>query len=31
MTEIGLKTNPISRGRIVRWMVEEVEAPFETL
>lgn len=28
--EIVLYTNPMSRGRIVRWMLEEVGAPYRT-
>jgi glutathione S-transferase len=30
MTEIVFYTNPQSRGRIVRWMLEEVGAPYRT-
>ena len=28
--EIVLYTNPMSRGRIVRWMLEEVGQPYRT-
>ena len=28
--EIVFYTNPISRGRTVRWMLEEVGAPYRT-
>jgi glutathione S-transferase len=28
--ELVLYTNPMSRGRIVRWMLEEIGAPYET-
>ena len=27
--DLILYTNPMSRGRIVRWMLEEVGAPYE--
>ena len=30
MTDLVLYTNPQSRGRIIRWMLEEVGAPYET-
>jgi glutathione S-transferase len=30
MADLTLYTNPQSRGRIVRWMLEEVGAPYET-
>ncbi len=29
--KLTLYTNPMSRGRIVRWMLEEVGAPYETI
>ena len=30
MAELVFYTNPMSRGRIVRWMLEEVGAPYQT-
>ncbi len=31
MTDLVFYTNPQSRGRIIRWMLEEVGAPYETV
>ncbi len=31
MSDLIFYTNPMSRGRIVRWMLEEVEEPYETV
>lgn len=30
MSELVFYTNPMSRGRIVRWMLEEIGAPYQT-
>lgn len=30
MTDLIFYTNPISRGRIARWMLEEIAVPYET-
>lgn len=31
MSDLVFYTNPMSRGRIVRWMLEEVGAPYDTV
>ena len=31
MKDLIFYTNPMSRGRIVRWMLEEVGAPYRTV
>jgi glutathione S-transferase len=31
MTKLVFYTNPMSRGRIARWMLEEIGAPYETV
>ena len=28
MSELTIYTNPVTRGRIVRWMLEEVSEPY---
>jgi glutathione S-transferase len=30
MSDLVFYTNPMSRGRIIRWMLEEVAQPYET-
>jgi glutathione S-transferase len=30
MSELVLYTNPMSRGRIVRWLLEELNVPYQT-
>jgi glutathione S-transferase len=31
MSELTFYTNPMSRGRIVRWMLEEIGQPYDTV
>jgi glutathione S-transferase len=31
MADLKLYTNPMSRGRVVRWMLEETGAPYEAV